>query len=188
MSQGYVSSAGAMSDPTILGFLNPNPFFDALLRGATIGEAFLFSVPHVDWTISLFGDPLTYCSFPASDIVEEDIINEYEAWNIKSKNLAKTAAQLYKKEEELKSVTLEVVDIITTDPSFETELAAEAAVALLYPANFLHNGNEEGVWQSQLKPLVDTLFDFPRLKYYCEQTNIETEIEFEKSSKVFTVI
>jgi uncharacterized protein (TIGR03790 family) len=169
LSAGYVATAGAMSDPTIAGFLNPNSFFNALLRGATIGEAFLFSVPHLDWTISLFGDPLTYCSFPASDPVEEEVINEHEAWNIISKDMARSAAQLYKKESELESVTLEIVDIDTVDTPVG---AAEAEVALLYPANDLHSNNQEGVWQSQLKPLVDTFFDFPRLRYEFQTTGI----------------
>jgi hypothetical protein len=163
LSAGYVATAGAMSDPTIAGFLNPNSFFNALLRGATIGEAFLFSVPHLDWTISLFGDPLTYCSFPASDPVEEDVIDEHEAWNIISKDLARSAAQLYKKEDELKSVTLEIVDIITDGTSPGDDLAVAAATTLLYPANDLHTSNT--AWQSQLKPMVDTFFDFPRLRY-----------------------
>jgi len=173
LSAGYVATAGAMSNPTIDGFLNPNSFFNALLRGATIGEAFLFSVPHVDWTISLFGDPLTYCSFPASDPVDEDVINEHEAWNIISKDLARSAADLYKKESDLKSVTLEVVDIITSDPSVGVDdISVDAAVTLLYPANDLYNNNKEAVWQSQLKPLVDTFFDFPRLRYNVQTTGV----------------
>ncbi len=175
LSEGYVATAGAMSNPTIDGFLNPNSFFNALLRGATIGEAFLFSVPHVDWTISLFGDPLIYCSFTASDPVDEDVINEHETWNIMSKDLARSAAQLYKKESELREVTLEIVDIEanTLDPSGGEDYdggAADTAVTLLYPANDLYNNNQEGVWQSQLKPLVDTFFDFPRLRYYYQTT------------------
>jgi len=163
LSAGYVATAGAMSNPSILGFLNPNPFFDALLRGATIGEAFLYSVPHLDWTISLFGDPLTYCSFPAATVTEEAVIDEHETWNIMSKDLAKAAAQLYKKESELKLVNYEIVDIDNADPS---EGADEAAVTLLYPANTLYTCNNTGVWEGQLKPLVDTFFDFPRLRYY----------------------
>lgn len=168
LNAGYVSSAGAMSNPTISGFLNPNAFFNALLRGATIGEAYLFSVPHLDWTISLFGDPLTYCSFPASETPSEVLVDQHETWNIMSKDLAKAAANLYKKESELQSVVLEIVDIDTLDPS--SGGAAEAAVTLLYPANDLHINNNDSVWKSQLKPLVDTFFDFPRLRYFYQTT------------------
>ena len=169
MNAEYVSAAGAMSDPTIDGFLNPNSFFNALLNGATIGEAFLFSTPYLDWTISLFGDPLTYCSFPASEVVSEDIIDEHEAWNIMSKDLAKAAAHLYKKESELKAVVTEIVDITSDDPSENGD--TDAAVSLLYPANDLYIQNDESTRQSQLKPLVDTFFDFPRLRYYYQTTD-----------------
>jgi len=167
LSAGYVASAGAMSNPSIPGFLNPNSFFDSLLRGATIGEAFLFSVPHLDWTISLFGDPLTYCSFPSAEPVSETLIDQHEAWDIMSKDLAKASAHLYKKESELQLMTYEIVDIDTSDPSVG---AASANITLLYPANDLFVDNNNHVWKSQLKPLVDTLFDFPRLRYYYQTT------------------
>jgi len=168
LSAGYVATAGAMSDPTIPGFLNPIPFFNTLLRGGTIGEAFLFSVPHVDWTISLFGDPLTYCSFPASTTISETLINEHETWNIMSKDLAKASAHFYKKDSELKEVVMEIVDIDTLDPSSG---ATDAAVTLLYPANDLWGINKTECWQSQIKPLVDTFFDFPRLRYYYQTSD-----------------
>ncbi len=168
LDAGYAATAGAMSNPTIPGFLNPTSFFDALLKGSTVGEAFLFSVPHVDWTISLFGDPLTYCSFPAAEPVSETVINEHEAWNIMSKDLAKAAAYLYKKENDLKLVAYEVVDIDTLDPSVG---ATMAAVTLLYPANDLYVNNNEVAWESQMKPLCDTFFDFPRLRYHTQIDN-----------------
>lgn len=177
MTNGYVSSAGAMSDPTILGFLNPNSFYNALLRGSTIGEAFLFSVPHLDWTISLFGDPLTYCSFPSSEVPDEDLGDEHETWNAMSKDLARAAAHLLKKANELREVVDEIVDIdaFNLDPSSGLEVsddgAAEAAVTLLYPANDLYVNNNGNTWRSQLKPLVDTFFDFPRLRYYYQTTD-----------------
>jgi len=59
----YVSVAGAMSDPGEDGFLRPRPFFDALYRGATIGEAYLYSNPYYNWTMALFGDPLVQVVF-----------------------------------------------------------------------------------------------------------------------------
>jgi hypothetical protein len=167
LNAGYVCTAGAMSNPTIHGFLNPISFFNALLRGATIGEAFLFSVPHVDWTISLFGDPLVYCSFPSAEPVDEDLIGEHITWENMSKDLAKIAANLYKKEAELKDVVVEIVNIDTLDPSSG---ASDAAVTLLYPSNDLYLNNNEVMWKSQLKPLIDTFFDFPRLRYYRQTT------------------
>lgn len=71
LASGYAGTAGAMSDPLPDGLLRPKPFFDALLRGATLGEAFLFAVPHLDWTLTLFGDPLLTVSFPAAEIIPE---------------------------------------------------------------------------------------------------------------------
>ncbi len=92
-----------------------------------------------------------------------------------SKELAKAAANLYKKESELKSVVLEIVDIETfiPDPSvgeIYNSGAADAAVTLLYPANILHTCNNNSMWKSQLKPIIDTFFDFPRLRYYYQTT------------------
>ena len=168
MDAGYVATAGSMSNPTIFGFLNPKAFFNALLRGATIGEAYMFAVPHVNWTISLFGDPLTYCSFPASEVEDENEIDEHVVWDNMAQDLGKAAAHLYKKEQELKDVALEIVDITTSDPSLG---ATDAAVTLLYPANDLYVNNKEEEWTSQIKPLVDTLFDFPRLRYQYHTTD-----------------
>ena len=162
LDAGYVATAGSLSNPSIDGFLNPNAFFYALLRGATIGEAFYFSLPYLDWTTSLFGDILTYCSFPASEVIDEDEIDEHEVWNIMSKDMARSAAYLFKKENELKSIVFEIVDIDSLDPLIG---AIDAEMSLLYPANDLHVVNKESVWNSQLKPLVDTFFDFPRLRY-----------------------
>jgi len=60
----YINTAGAMSNPTIKGFLRPRPFFRTLLNGATSGEALLYSSRFVDWTINFFGDPLLQVHFP----------------------------------------------------------------------------------------------------------------------------
>ena len=66
LGNGYVSTAGAMSNPGIDGFLQPEPFFVALREQATLGEAMLFSMPYFNWTISFFGDPLLRFVFPAT--------------------------------------------------------------------------------------------------------------------------
>ena len=62
--QGYISTAGSMSDPGIGNFLRPNPFYQTLFRGATIGEAMIFSQPRLNTPIACFGDPLYKLSFP----------------------------------------------------------------------------------------------------------------------------
>lgn len=62
----YASAAGAMSDPGEANYLHPRPFFEALHRGSSLGEAFLFSSPSVDWKIFLVGDPLMTVAFAKS--------------------------------------------------------------------------------------------------------------------------
>jgi len=167
LNAGYVATAGALSNPTIPGFLDPNAFFYSLLRGATIGEAFYFSVPHLDWTISLFGDPLVTCFFPGVETVEEDIINEHFVWEMMSKDLARSAANLYKKERELREIVDNIVDITSEGELVGSDITSntEFAVQLLYPANDLLVNNKDIVWKGQLKPLVNKLFDFPTFRY-----------------------
>ena len=61
---GYACCAGAVASPDENAYLRPRPFFETLHRGATIGEAFLYSSRFVDWRIVLIGDPLTVVNFP----------------------------------------------------------------------------------------------------------------------------
>jgi len=74
LANGYVSTAGAMSNPGIDGFLTPEPFFVALREQARLGEAMLFSMPYFNWTISFFGDPLLQMVFPAT--YQEELLED----------------------------------------------------------------------------------------------------------------
>jgi len=67
---GYAASAGSLSDPTSYGFLNPIPFFQTILSGGTIGEAYYRSLPFVNWSVSLFGDPTVKVRFPNGPSLE----------------------------------------------------------------------------------------------------------------------
>lgn len=169
LDAGYVSTAGAMSDPTIDGFLDPNFFFYSLLRGATIGEAFYFSVPYLDWTVTLFGDPLTACSFSGVEVVEEEVINEHVVWEMMSKDIAISAANLYKKEKEIREVVDDVVDVTTLEnviggsPSGGQTSSNFDYALLVYAGNNLLLNNQ--VWEPNIKALIDKLFDFPTLRY-----------------------
>ncbi len=180
LNANYAVTAGAMSNPSIDGFLNPNPFFYSLLRGASIGEAFYFSIPHLDWTVSLFGDPLTYVSFPGVEVEEEEVITEHIVWEIMSKDLAVSAANLYKKEKELREVVDEIVDIVTVEENVSLgiiDIGEPPSVILLYPANDLLVNNKTEVWNGQIKPLIDTLFAFPSFRYTSgEQTTVAPSI------------
>jgi uncharacterized protein (TIGR03790 family) len=159
LDAGYVATAGSMSNPDIDGFLDPNSFFYSLLRGATIGEAFYFSIPHLDWTITLFGDPLASVSFPGVEVVEEEVINEHVVWEIMSKDLATSAAHLYKKQQELRDVTYRMVDITAGYEDGEEELAS----LLVYSANDLFVKSQD--WQGSIKALIERLFNFPTERY-----------------------
>jgi len=176
LDAGYVACAGAMSDPTIPGFLNPTSFYNALLRGATIGEAFYFSVPHLDWTITLFGDPLVGCSFPGTTVVEEGVIGEHLVWEIMSKDLAEVASHLYKKELELKEVVYDIVDLTSSDvhsPSFGNEIVDPIPSVILLPsANNLYVKSKN--WKGGIKPLVDKMFEFPNLRYTSAGESIQS--------------
>ncbi len=171
LNAGYIATAGAMSNPSISSFLNPNAFFYSLVKGATIGESFYFSCPDLDWTISLFGDPLSICEFlNPEDIEETGVINENVVWEIIATDVAQSAANLYSKEIELRDIVDEIVDITSEtnigDPSVKLEEGVSAALALLYTSNNLYLSGQTIVWKSHLKALIDKLFDFPTFRYF----------------------
>jgi len=74
-------------------FLDPIAFFDANLRGALLGEAFLFSNPFLNNSMSIFGDPLMPISIENSD-KGLDRINVFESFDIISEHYAKTYSYL----------------------------------------------------------------------------------------------
>lgn len=85
LGNGYVSTAGAMSNPGIDGFLHPEPFFVSLREQSTLGEAMLFSMPYFNWTISFFGDPLLKIVFPAT--YQEELLESRESSRITNREL-----------------------------------------------------------------------------------------------------
>jgi hypothetical protein len=153
-----------MSNPTAYGFLNPTPFFLALLQGATIGEAYLFSVPYWDWTVSLFGDPLAYCFFPNDNIEEEGVINQHEAWLRMSKHLSRVVAQFYKKGKEIYDLLEMVLNSSIEDEDFE--------IVALPSVNDLYKLCNASALDSQLKNVVENLLYFPQKKYSTVSDNI----------------
>ncbi len=78
---GYATTAGAVTAPSSYNaspvgedaYLRPRPFFEALHRGATLGEAFLFASPYVNWKIILIGDPLMTVNFLSDLPADQDI-------------------------------------------------------------------------------------------------------------------
>ena len=151
MRSGYSCCAAAMSDPTIEGFLNPTAFYNALFRLSTIGEAYLYSLPFVDWTMTLFGDPLVYVSFP--NAVEEDTENldSDQLWEDISKDTARIAAQYWQKEQDLYDLTTAVVNSQILDIELN----------LLRPANEMYTMYSLQNRRSLMATPVAALFEYP---------------------------
>jgi len=158
LNNNYVATAGAFSDCGVDAFLNPSAFFTSLLKGATIGEAFLFSSPYNDWTVGMFGDPLTYCSFPGTDPVDEDEIGEHEVWRRMTESLGRANAHFYQKGIEIREVVDSIVELQRNDTDVELDL--------LYQANNLLITHGDGRRLSDLKGVTDALFEFPMKRYF----------------------
>ena len=95
---GYVGSAGSTSNPGVDGFMRPFPFFNALFRGATLGEAMTYATPYLDWTVAHFGDPLLRFVFP-NDASSLELIEEDKAWQLIEESIAESVAWIWRKGE-----------------------------------------------------------------------------------------
>lgn len=58
IKENYCALASSLRAKDATEFLRPQPFWDALYRGATLGEAFLYAQPLQDCSICCLGDPL----------------------------------------------------------------------------------------------------------------------------------
>jgi uncharacterized protein (TIGR03790 family) len=114
LNAGYAATAGAMSDPLPEGLLRPKPFFDALFRGASIGEAFLFAVPNLDWTITLFGDPLLTVKFPTAEVLLDGYTSA-SGFNLMGQHLQSAIAYYLEREE----AYIDIFNIINDTDSVE---------------------------------------------------------------------
>lgn len=157
MNAGYVCTAGSLSNPTIDSFLDPNPFFLTLYRRGTMGEAYLFSLPYFDWTVTLFGDPLAEVSFPDVYYEESTDITEDESWRRMSIDIAESLSYLQRKATQLENARQTIIDSIDVDLETMT----------LYKMNDLYNANTKGAANASLKGLIDAFFQYPedRFKY-----------------------
>ncbi len=151
MRSGYSCCAAAMSDPTIEGFLNPTAFYNALFKLSTVGEAYLYSLPAVDWTMTLFGDPLVYVSFPNAVTEDTESLDSDQLWEVISKDTARIAAQYWQKEQDLNDLRKAIVD--SSVVSVESSLLPIAHE--MYTMYSLQNR------QSLMASAVSVLFDYP---------------------------
>lgn len=151
MRAGYSCCAAALSNPTINGFLNPTAFYNALYRLSSIGEAYLYSTPALDWTITLFGDPLIYVGFPQA--VEEDTesLDKDQLWDDVSKDTARIAANFLKKEDDLYESVETIVDSGIDD----------VEIKLLNSSHTLYTSYSSQNRKSLMSSSVSALFDYP---------------------------
>jgi len=145
---GFSNCAGAMSDPTVNGFLRLTPFMESLLKGFSIGEAYILSSPYLDWTISFFGDPLNTVTFryPATQTDPK-----HEIWHDSMWLLAKTIAIYSLKEEEAYKIVRTIVN--------SQDLSSE--VNLLLPAFAIYNNLTNGQWKTTFSSLASETLMFP---------------------------
>lgn len=94
--QGYIATAGSMSNAGIEIFMRPIPFFDAIFRGATLGEAMLFAQPRLNSPIACFGDPLSRFIFPVP-IEENDLIERESGWRSVNECFSESAIMMLRK-------------------------------------------------------------------------------------------
>ena len=170
--QGYVSSAGAMSNPGVDGFLRPYAFFDALFRGSSLGEAMLFSVPHLDWTMAFFGDPLLIFQFPVA-FQEQSLVPFNKAWQLMADCSAQSVINIYQQNAAVQSLWEYVFGIEDV----------QVALDLYEPMTKLKFSYPSGSWQNVYISMVRKLFDlvttrnetaftrfYPNLSAYLQET------------------
>jgi hypothetical protein len=148
MNSGYVGCAGALSSPSSEGYLRPRPFFECLLRGGTVGEAFLFACPFLNWTITLVGDPLVKVNFPVTlEISDIDTVNI--GWDKMLSHITDAIAYQYKSNQNYKAIA----DLLFNYHDFPTK------VELLSPFYEL-SASFDGTWKNVFVNPVSELFDF----------------------------
>lgn len=100
---GYIASAGNMSGTDSKSFLRPLPFMDSLYKGASIGEAMIYSQPVLNSNMACFGDPLAYFEFP-STYEEKQLIEAEKAWKQIETCLSQSIVCLFRKSNILKNI------------------------------------------------------------------------------------
>jgi len=140
---GYVATAGAMSDEGVDIFLRPFPFFNALFRGASLGEAFLFSQPKLNTSMACFGDPLLRFVFPLLSN-ESNLTQEDDAWELIGDCFARAIASNFRKSNILKQMRDDILSGTDTDVILD----------LAQSANRLGKVYEDPDWRNDYNHLV----------------------------------
>jgi hypothetical protein len=109
--------------------------------------------------MTLFGDPLVEIGFEGNLLQSDTSITENDFWIRMSQNVARIAAQLYRKSLYLKDVLLDIVG----------ETGKDLELAILYSANTLYNNNNRVSRDNQMASLMSILNDYIVKKYKYEQ-------------------
>lgn len=149
LREGYLATAGSLSDSGVDSFLRPRPFMDALFRGATLGEAFIFSQPKLETSIACFGDPLQIFTFPllAKSVT---LVDPNKSWQEMETCLSESISYLYRKTNILKTIR----DYIVSGSDTEVQLELD------YQFNDLYNEFDEHSWKNTYVNLTSSLINF----------------------------
>lgn len=158
--QGYIATAGSMSDPGIDTFLRPDPFFDALFRGATIGEAFLYSQPRLNTSIAVFGDPLSRFSFSLA-FDGSSLVNQEQAWQQINECFAESAINIFRKNKILTDARQLIVNLNDFDAATELSPVFHRLGSLFADPD----------WAADYQNLAIAMFNLAVIR---NQTNYET--------------
>ena len=188
LASGYAATAGAMSDPTTDGYLIPAPFFDALYRGATIGEAFLLAVPFVDWTLGMFGDPLVKVKFHGSSAFS-DLYSLSAGFEIMKNNLANAISYSDARQDAFTDAVYTIVlsDDLSTSIDLFYKIYDVSANPLISSASFKDLGNALINLPTDINTtLADNSFQISsRISEVTENTVIDSVYYYDVGSWVF---
>ena len=95
-------------------FLDPVAFFDGVLRGAPLGESFLFSNPFLNNSMTVFGDPLMNIKIPNND-QEVEKINIIDSFKAISEDYAKAYSYMTRRSAMSYSLIERIVDSCEVD-------------------------------------------------------------------------
>lgn len=160
LQSGYANTAGSMSNPGNDAFIFPRPFFEALLRGSTIGEAYLFSLPYYDSPMTFIGDPLTEFSFPAKEEINDNLLTELESIKRMFVDLAKAMAYREKKIGKIEQVRDNILD--------SGNIAVEVDMLQSFHQLYLNNDSERA--DSEYTDIIENLYRYIEdISYFSRQ-------------------
>ena len=146
---GYNATAGSMKADNSLEFLRPTPFMDTLYRGATLGEAFLFSQPLLDCSMAVFGDPLQIYQFP-TPIETSTLLPINMAWQNMEDFLAKAIISNSRRSHILENLRNRIA----------RGNDEQVLIDLLYPFDDLYLKYNDPAWRVEYIILTKDFFSF----------------------------